>query len=189
MSLISSRLSPRGTSLIEAMAALVVFSVGILGVMQMNILASQQNNLARSQTTASRIARDVADSFERLPFNHPLINRPTTLTLTDPAFDDMTNTDGLVTLQEAMVPQAGQRPIMGAADAMFTSEGDSTFYQVAWRAVPVADPNRNLTVDQIRVLVMVRFPTPGGGTRQVETWAIKTDPKIITEDNKTTLEF
>ncbi|WP_407660092.1 type IV pilus modification PilV family protein, partial [Hyalangium gracile] len=29
-----SRSSPRGTSLIEAMAALVVFSVGILGVMQ-----------------------------------------------------------------------------------------------------------------------------------------------------------
>ena len=56
------------------MAALAVFTVGILGVMQMNVLASQQNNLARSQTIASKIARDIADSFERLPFDHPLLN-------------------------------------------------------------------------------------------------------------------
>ena len=75
----SPRPSPRGTSLIEAMAALVVFSVGILGVMQMNVLASQQNNLARSQTAASRIARDMADAFERLPFDHPLLNVATSL--------------------------------------------------------------------------------------------------------------
>lgn len=189
MTLRPSRLSPRGTSLIEAMAALVVFSVGILGVMQMNLLASQQNNLARSQTAASRIARDVADSFERLPFNHPLINRPTGLTLIDPAFNDMTNTDGLVTLQEAMVPVAGQRPMLGAADAIFTSEGESNFYQVGWRAVPVADLEHGNQIDQIRILVMVRFPTPGGGMRQVETWAIKTDPRIVTGLETTTLEF
>src|SRR5512140_773097 len=102
MPLNSSRMSQRGTSLIEAMAALVVFSVGILGVMQMNVLASQQNNLARAQTAATRIARDVADSFERLPFDHPMLNRPTGLLQTDPAFGDMSNLDGLVTLQEAI---------------------------------------------------------------------------------------
>ncbi len=189
MPLNRSRLSPRGTSLIEAMAALVVFSVGILGVMQMNVLASKQNNLARSQTAATRLARDVADSFERLPFNHPMINRPTSLLPTDAAFYDITNGDGLVTLQEAMVPQAGVRPMMGAADAIFTSEGTTNFYQVAWRALQIPDPAHGNQVDQIRVLVMVRFPTPGGGTSQVNTWAIKTDPRIVTEDPSTKLEF
>ncbi|MFL5346791.1 MAG: hypothetical protein ACJ8AT_18575 [Hyalangium sp.] len=189
MPLRPARLSPRGTSLIEAMAALVVFSVGILGVMQMNVLASQQNNLARAQTAASRIARDVADSFERLPFNHPMLNKPTGLLDTDPAFGDMTNTDGLVKLQDAIIPVAGVRPILGAADAIFSSEGQSNFYQVAWRARQIPDPDRGNQVDQIRVLIMVRFPTPGGGMRQVNTWAIKTDPKVVVADPQTSLEF
>jgi hypothetical protein len=182
------RRSPRGTSLIEAMAALVVFSVGILGVMQMNVLASQQNNLARAQTTASKIARDVADSFERLPFEHPLINTVTTLIQNDPEFTNMSNNDGLVTLQDA-IAQTAARPLLGAADAMYTSEGDGTFYQVAWRALQITNPDRSNLVDQIRVLIMVRYPTPGGGTRQLNTWAIKTSPKIVTGDDQTTLEF
>src|SRR5512139_2542630 len=103
MQLSSSRLSSRGTSLIEAMAALVVFSVGILGVMQMNVLASKQNNLARAQTTASRLARDVADSFERLPFSHDAIKRQTSLLQSDPEFAKMSNPDGLMTLEEALL--------------------------------------------------------------------------------------
>jgi hypothetical protein len=183
-----SRPSPRGTTLIEAMAALVVFSVGILGVMQMNVLASQQNNLARSQTTASRIARDVADSFERLPFDHKIFDTTTTMALDDPNFDKMSNTNGLTTLQSLTV-EAGVRPMLGAADAIFASEGQGTFYQVAWRAAKIANPDRNNDIDQIRILVMVRFPTPGGGTRQINTWAIKTSPKVVTGDPSTTLEF
>jgi hypothetical protein len=183
-----SRLSSRGTSLIEAMAALVVFSVGILGVMQMNVLASQQNNLARSQTTASKIARDVADSFERLPFTHPLLSTPCALALNDPEFLNFDNPDGLVKLQDA-VAQTAERPMLGAADAMFTSEGRSDFYQVAWRALRVANPDRYNKVDQIRILIMVRFPAPGGGLKQVNAWAVKYDVVQMTGDQDTTLEL
>ena len=68
MSSISRPRATRGFSLIEALAALAVFSIGILGVMQMNVLASQQNGLARRQSTASKIGRDLVDAFERLPF-------------------------------------------------------------------------------------------------------------------------
>lgn len=184
----SSRLSPRGTSLIEAMAALVVFSVGILGVMQMNVLASQQNNLARSQTTASKIARDVADSFERLPFDHDLLNTATSVALNDPEFANMDNGDGLVTLPMA-VAQATERPLLGAADAIFTSEGQTNFYQVAWRAVPVSNPERFNQVDQLRILIMVRFPAPGGGMKQVNTWAVKYSVAAMTGDPNTSLEL
>jgi Tfp pilus assembly protein PilV len=184
----SSHLSPRGSTLIEAMAALIVFSVGILGVMQMNVLASQQNNLANAQTTASKLARDLADSFERLPFNHPSLNVPTSLMQNDPEFSNMSNTDGLVTLQDA-VAQTVARPLLGAADAIYTSEGQSNFYQVAWRAVRVANPDRYNQVDQIRILIMVRFPTPGGGLRQVNTWAVKYNVAALTGDPQTALEL
>jgi len=183
-----TRVSPRGSTLIEAMAALVVLAIGIIGVMQMNVLASEQNNLARSRTIASKIARDVADSFERLPFNHPALNTPTGLLQTDAEFANMDNPDGLVTLQSA-VAMAGVRPMLGAADAMFTSEGDRSFYQVAWRAIPVTNPDRFNQVDQIRVLIMVRFPTPTGGMIQVNTWAVRYNVALITGDPATSLEL
>jgi hypothetical protein len=184
-----SRLSSRGSTLIEAMAALAVFSVGIIGVMQMNVLASQQNNLARAQTTASKIARDVADAFERMPFNHPLINVPTSLAQSDAEFANMDNPDGLVRLADAAALTGTQRPLLGAADAIFTSEGDGSFYEVAWRALPVANPDRYNQVDQIRILIMVRFPTPGGGMRQVNTWAIRYNVALITGDAQTSQEL
>ena len=183
-----TRVSHRGSTLIEAMAALVVLAIGIIGVMQMNVLASEQNNLARSRTIASKIARDVADSFERLPFNHPLLNAPTGLLQTDPEFANMENADGLVRLENAAAV-AGVRPLLGAADAMFTSEGDRSFYQVAWRAIPVANPDRFNQVDQIRVLIMVRFPTPTGGMVQVNSWAVRYNVALITGDPTTSLEL
>ena len=184
----SSHLSPRGTTLIEAMVALVVFSVGILGVMQMNVLASQQNNLANSQTTASKLARDIADAFERLPFDHPALNVPTSLAQSDPEFANMSNLDGLVTLHDA-VAQTAARPLLGAADAIYTSEGQGSFYQVAWRALGVPNPDRYNQVDQIRILIMVRFPAPGGGMRQVNTWAVKYNVAALTGDPQTALEL
>jgi prepilin-type N-terminal cleavage/methylation domain-containing protein len=182
-----SRLSPRGFSLIEAMAALVIFSVGILGVMQMNVLASQQNNLALSHTTASKLARDLADAFERLPYNHPLFTRACTLQPTDSDFDDFTNTDGLWTLQEA-IALVGARPLLGAADAIMTSEGKGDLYQVAWRSQRVENPTQPGTFDSRRIVVMVRYPTPGG-YRQVNVWAVKYDPAAITLGTSSTLEI
>ncbi len=184
-----SRLSTRGSTLLEAMAALAVFSTGIIGVMQMNVLASQQNNLARAQTTASKIARDVADAFERLPFNHPLLNVPTSLSQDDPEFASMDNPDGLVRIEDVAALTGAERPLLGAASAVFTSEGDGSFYQVAWRALPVANPDRYNQVDQIRALIMVRFPAPGGGMRQVNVWAIRYNVALITGDAQTSTEL
>ncbi|WP_224361585.1 type IV pilus modification PilV family protein [Hyalangium versicolor] len=184
MHLSSSRLSPRGTSLIEAMAALVVFSVGILGVMQMNVLASRQNNLAQTQTTATRIARDVADSFERLPFTDPVFTVRTTMQQDNPNFTNMDIADGLVTLEEAQT-MPGTRPILGASGAIFSYEGENNFYRVAWRTQVF--PNA-VAPEELRILVMVRFPTPGGGMKQVNTWSIKADPRIFTANSKTTAE-
>jgi prepilin-type N-terminal cleavage/methylation domain-containing protein len=180
-----SRPSPRGVTLIESMAAMVVFTIGIIGVMQMNVLASRQNNLARSRTIASKIARDVADSFERLPFNHPLLNQATTMDMSDNDYDSMVNIDGLVRLENvpSLIGQA--RPFLNAADPAFSSEGDTTFYQVAWRVWQIPNPERNNVVDQLRILVMVRYPTAENTFRQVTTWAVKTDSRIVTGDPQT----
>ncbi|ADO69055.1 type IV pilus modification PilV family protein [Stigmatella aurantiaca] len=183
------RPSPRGTTIIEAMAAMLVFVVGILGVMQMNVLASGQNNLALHQTTASRIARDLADAFERLPYQHAaFVDSEMSLdTFGQPGgFDDMENTTKLIFLKNVIAP-AGERPLISAADAIRVAEGlnaqtQEEFYTVAWRSVLVPNTgeieSERGKKDSLRILIMVRFPTTGG-FRQINFWTIKYVPDQV----------
>lgn len=163
----------RGFSLIEALAALSVFSIGILGVLQMNVLASQQNGLARRQSSASKIARDLVDAFERLPFDHALLSAESTLDPGDPRFASFDEADGRVELADA-VTRVGVRPLLGAAHASVSTEGP---YEVAWRVAPMKSADG--TTEARRVLVMVRFPTTSGNLKQVNVWAVKFNPQAI----------
>ena len=163
----------RGFSLIEAMAALAVFSIGILGVLQMNVLASQQNGLARRQSTASTIARDLVDSFERLPFDHVLLSTESTIDPADPRFVRFDETDGRVKLADAGA-LVGARPLLGAAQASVSTEGP---YEVAWRVAPVKSEDGS--TEARRILIMVRFPTTAGGFKQVNVWAVKFNPQAL----------
>ncbi|HYO55543.1 type IV pilus modification PilV family protein [Archangium sp.] len=163
----------RGFSLIEAMAALAVFSIGLLGVLHMNVLASQQNGLARRQSTASKIARDLVDSFERLPYDHALLSTESTIDPADPRFARLDEADGRVKLADA-VALVGQRPLLGAAHASVSTEGT---YEVAWRVAPVKGSDGG--TEARRVLVMVRFPTTAGGFKQVNVWAVKFNPQAM----------
>ncbi|WNG40470.1 prepilin-type N-terminal cleavage/methylation domain-containing protein [Archangium minus] len=163
----------RGFSLIESMAALVVFTIGILGVLQMNVLASQQNGLARRQSTASKIARDMVDAFERLPFEHALLSTESTIDPGDPRFARFDEADGRVMLADA-VALVGERPLLGAAHASVSTE---SAYEVAWRVAPLK--NDEGTTEARRILVMVRFPTTAGSLKQVNVWAVKFNPQAI----------
>lgn len=174
-----SRFSPRGVTLIESMIAMLVFTVGILGIMQMNVLASRQTTLARSRTVASKIARDVADALETLPPTHPLLSQPNSMAVTDPDFANMDNPEGRVLLEDVPSLLGGtSRPLLGATDAIFADEGDSTFYQVAWRVWAIPNPDLVANgapdpVDQLRILVMVRYPTIQNNTVLVTAWGVK----------------
>jgi type IV pilus assembly protein PilV len=162
-----------GFSLVEALAALAVFSIGILGVLQMNVLASQQNGLARRQSTASKLGRDLVDAFERLPFHHALLSAESTIDPADPRFMRFDEADGRVKLSDA-VSLVGARPLLGAAHASVSAEDH---YEVAWRVAPVKASDG--TTDARRILVMVRFPTTAGGFKQVNVWAVKFNPASI----------
>lgn len=164
---------PSGFSLIESLVALAVFSIGILGVMQMNVMASQQNGLARRQSTASKLGRDLVDAFERLPFDHPLLSTESTLSPRESRFLDFDETNGRMTLTDA-VALAGQRPLLGAAHASVSAEGS---YEVAWRVSPMKVEG-GLT-EARRIVVMVRFPTTAGGFKQVNVWTVKSNPQVM----------
>lgn len=170
-----ARLSARGFSLIESMAALLVFTIGILGVMQMNVIASQQNNVARNHTNASKAARDLADAFERVPFGHPVFANvaPPALQPGDPAFLDINNPSGLYYLTDAASEATG-RPLLGAAEAISSAER----LVAAWRVQGTPDPALPGVFNSLRIAVMVRYPTPTG-FNQVTLWVVKYNPASI----------
>jgi type IV pilus assembly protein PilV len=178
---------PRGVSLIEAMMAMVVFVLGILGVMQMNILASQQNNVARGEATASKIARDLVQAFDRLPFNHPLFEHQTSVLHTTAEFTNFENTTGRFLLRDAetLTVAGSARPLVSAAMATVTVETAATNrsgfgnYEVAWRAAPIYAAENPLLVEGRVIVVMVRFRTVGGTFRQVNMWTVKYDPAAV----------
>lgn len=173
----SPTLRARGFSLIEAMAALAILSIGLLGVLHMNVLASQQNGLARRQSTASKVARDLVDSFERLPYEHTLLSGESTIDPADPRFASLDEADGRVRLADAL-GLVGERPLLGAAHASVSTEGGTKpIYEVAWRVAPVK--NADGDTEARRILVMVRFPTTAGGFKQVNVWAVKFNPQAM----------
>ncbi|AKJ07739.1 type IV pilus assembly protein PilV [Archangium gephyra] len=169
----------RGFSLIEAMAALAIFSIGLLGVLHMNVLASQQNGLARRQSTASKVARDLVDAFERLPYGHTLLSNESTIDPADPRFARFEEGDGWVKLEDALA-LVGERPLLGAAQASVSTGGDTgtaSIYEVAWRVAPVK--NAEGDTEARRILVMVRFPTTAGAYKQINVWAVKANPQAM----------
>jgi type IV pilus assembly protein PilV len=59
----------RGTTLLEAMVALAILAVGLLGMMKLQIIGITSNAGARAHTTAAQLATELAGSLEGLPFD------------------------------------------------------------------------------------------------------------------------
>ena len=60
-----------GFTLIEALIALLIFTIGILATISMQITALQGNSIARHNTDAAAIAASVVEGIRGLPFDHP----------------------------------------------------------------------------------------------------------------------
>jgi len=179
----TSSSSPRGVTLVEAMAALAVFSIGIVGTLQMSIHASSQNGMASRETTATKLGRDVVESFERLPFDHAYFS--TVTTTRTPASEDFTDITYEPETVRAFTPDtpAGERPLLGAAPAIFTSEGGGTRFEVYWRVsndgAGITDGAGVFHPQAKRIAVMVRYRNPVGPMRQLNFWAVKFNPIVL----------
>ena len=59
------------------MIAIAILTVGILGLMQLQILGIYSNQGARANTTAAQLGRELLGALEALPTNDPLLNATT----------------------------------------------------------------------------------------------------------------
>lgn len=142
----------RGETLIETMVALAIFATGLLGILQMTLLADKQNSLAGRETKAANLGRDLADAFERLPFDAPVFAAGTHA-LSDSAFFDDT---------------AGP-PLLGAAQAISRLDvPDST--TVGWTSTPEQDATGVVQGTFLEIDVSFRLPSGRQKTLQFFTY-------------------
>lgn len=66
-----------GATLLEAMIAIAILTIGMLGLMQLQILGIYSNQGARANTTAAQLGRELLGALEALPTNDPLLNATT----------------------------------------------------------------------------------------------------------------
>ena len=85
-----------GFTLVEVLVAIVVLSIGLLGVAAMQLTTIRVNSTSNTLTQATNVAQDQLERLMVLPFNHADLL-------------DVTPGDGIVTIQPAvpLVPQPG----------------------------------------------------------------------------------
>ncbi|BDG04280.1 type IV pilus modification PilV family protein [Anaeromyxobacter oryzae] len=129
------RRGQRGTTLLEAMIAMVVLLCGALGVIGINNLGLRLNDSARKMTRATAIAQDLVDNIALWPWGDAR------LTTGAHAEVDLT---------------AGGAVFPGVPLAELQDGND---FQRSWTATYVDDADGDGTFDAVRVAVTVQWST------------------------------
>lgn len=120
-----------GMTLLEVLIAIALLAVGVAGMAGIQILAMRDEAIAREDNDASRIARDVMEQVQRMPFTAVL---PTAGAFAVPAFVDYGG---------SYAP--GEVPVnTQTVNAGVSADG---IYNVTWRVAAVAGQASLRTVD------------------------------------------
>ncbi len=133
--MITRRRAQRGTTLLEAMIAMVVLLLGALGVIGINNLGLRLNDSARRMTRATAIAQDLVDNIALWSWGDARLAAGPHLEA------DLT---------------AGGAKFTGIPEAELKDAND---FQRSWTATYVDDADGDGIFDAVRVAVTVQWPT------------------------------
>ena len=77
----------KGFTLVELLVALTLLSVGILSMVQMQIVAIQSNSISNKLSVASSLAQEVMDDIQSWDINNPPVTGAFTSPTTTAAYD------------------------------------------------------------------------------------------------------
>ncbi len=160
-----------GTTLLEAMVALVVMLIGALGVISLHQQGLVLNADARRIMRASAIAQDLVDNIDHWPYTDPRL----------------ANSNGDNDADVGDTAQAFE----GASPPADHGEADLTTGGTTWTGIPTAnmgeferywnvaypdDSDGNGTPDGVRVAVVVRWPLGPNRWRRIVSLTTKFNP-------------
>lgn len=133
-----------GFSLIEIMIAIVIFSIGVLGIASMQTNALSGNNHAKKMSGSTEKALALLEELTKLPYNHTSLIAGTTT----PA----TNSDGIDNNNDGIVDEAGET---GNYTVAWTVLDDALIAETKTIAVTVtsAVPNKQVTLASVVPLI------------------------------------
>ncbi len=150
----------RGLTLLEVMISMAVLAVGLLGMLQLQILGMTANQGARAHTTALQLGRELVQGLEQLPIDDPLLSgvstaAPTTLPSPFGALLDGSGTipSGVHTWNDAS-PVAGVR--LDSTLERDTNDGTVPIYRRRWTVWDYVSATGGPSVKVIAVSVVFR---------------------------------
>lgn len=178
------RRGARGTTLLEAMVAMAVVLVGILGFFGLQVVTSKANTFSRRMAQASAIANDLSENVKRWNYTDARLSPASMVTVT--ALDDASKVQPGWDLGRKVAPTP--TPQFSDADlgAGFQGlpvdvdgDGKADFFRY-WN-VYGADLGGagGGTASGKLVQIVVRWEEGGVGFRQVTSMAFKPNPSFI----------
>ena len=144
----------RGATLIEAMIALTVMTIGLLGLMQLQILGIYSNQGARANTTAAQLGRELLSGLEAVDPNAD----PNNLLQVTTAFGPLLQANGSVA--SGFKAFSDSTPVPGVRlDATLErdpQDAANPIYRRRWTIQQVGDTGTGVAVRRLAVSVIWR---------------------------------
>ncbi|MBI3185180.1 MAG: prepilin-type N-terminal cleavage/methylation domain-containing protein [Myxococcales bacterium] len=181
-------------TLIEVMVSMAILAIGILGVAQMQVLASAQNGIARRTSRAASIARDFSESAQRWSYTDARLADTTCDAFTLPVESALGSAEAVPNTDKAdftataingnttdALTLGGTVPYDGLAAPLLGNAGTDK-YQLLW-TVRQVDLNSSLSGCEGKVVtVIVRYPIGNGATfRNLLTSFLKYDDSKVVQ--------
>ncbi|MBV5340687.1 MAG: prepilin-type N-terminal cleavage/methylation domain-containing protein [Deltaproteobacteria bacterium] len=115
----SRQLNEKGFTLVELLVALTIMAIGILAVVQMQIVALQSNSIANSLSVATSLAQEVMEDIQSWDVNTPPVIGAFTVTRGEQTY-------GRFSPVNPVYPFTPVSPFMNASSVTFQDSGTYT---------------------------------------------------------------
>ncbi len=168
-----------GTSLLEAMVAMVILLVGAIGVIGAHRAGLRLASDARRMTRASAITQDLVDQIALWPYGDPRLantNPANDADIGDSAFafESSASPSTLADHSDADLTLGGTT-WNGIPTSVIQAQGAN--FQRYWNVSYVDDMDGDGVWDAVRIAVIVRWGDAGSGYRRIVSFTTKANPK------------
>ena len=186
-----TRAASRGLSLLEAAISLAVFSIGMVGIIGMQLLASRSAAMARQLGQASQLAQDLVENVSLWSYDDPrLVPLDTIAFTTDPviAARGADVRDALITnpankphyseeaTANALNPSALRSATVPYDGLSADVDGDGVDdFERYWNVFGL-DADGDGVLEGKLVVVIVRWREPGVGFRRITQTTFRSNP-------------